>query len=416
MRKLPIVALSAAVALLAVAAALAMTPAPVTAPATAATPAAAPPAPLAPPTPPPPPPPQQERRGWLGVVVSSDDEQEGKGARIEDVEEDSPADAAGLKRGDRILEIDGKSVDDAYDVRHAIGRMNPGDSIRILIDRDGDEKTLTATLADRPGRRAPRAFMWHQGDEGDDEGTPPGDHPGHHAEFFSFGGSRTWLGVDVQPMSEELRSYFKAPRDMGVLVNKVMEDTPAERAGLKAGDVIIGVDGKDVSDQGDISRALSSRDAGDEVGLKIMRDGSERTLQVKLEERPGWKSRRGAFVVPKDIIVNLEDLGDFEDLKELKGLEGLKGLKSLEGLKDLKGLKGLEVIHLDDEQKEALRESVRSAMEEAHRAMEAAHEQMERAMELRHDEIQKRMDEHRDRRERLRIKDVISTSDSSYDI
>jgi membrane-associated protease RseP (regulator of RpoE activity) len=415
MRKLPIVALSAAVALLAVAASLAMTPAPVAVPVAAATPtpAAAPPAP-----PPPPQPPHQQRGAWLGVVVSSDDEQEGKGARIEDVEEDSPADAAGLRRGDRILEIDGKSVDDAYDVRHGIGRMNPGDSIRILIDRDGDEKTLTATLADRPGRRAPRAFMWHQGDEGDDEGNPPGDHPGHHAEFFSFGGSRTWLGVDVQPMSEELRSYFKAPRDMGVLVNKVMDGTPAERAGLKAGDVIIGVDGKDVSDQGDISRALSSRDAGDEVGLKIMRDGSERTLQVKLEERPEWKSRRGALVLPKDMIVNLdlEDLGDLEDLKELKGLEELKGLKGLVGLKDLKALKGLEVIHLDDDQKEAVRESVRSAIDEAHRAMEAAHEEMERAMELRHDEIQKRMDYHRDRRERLRIKEVISTSDSSYDI
>jgi len=403
MRKLPIVALSAALALLAMAAALAMTPAPVAAPVAAATPTPA----AAPPAPPPPPPPHEERRGWLGVVVSSDDEQEGKGARIEDVEEDSPADEAGLKRGDRILEIDGKSVEDAYDVRHAIGRMNPGDSIRILIGRDGDEKTLTATLADRPGRRAPRAFMWHQGEEGDHPGDHEGDHPGHHAEFFSFGGSRTWLGVDVQPMSEDLRSYFKAPRDMGVLVNKVMDDTPAERAGLKAGDVIIGVDGKDVSDQGDISRALSGREAGDEVGLKILRDGTERTLQVKLEERPGWKSRRGAIVLPKDMIVNLdlEDLGDLEDLKELKGLEGLKGLKGLEGLKGLKSLEGLEVIHLDDDQKEAVRESVRSAIEEAHRAMEAAH-----------DEIQKRMDEHRDRRERLRIKDVISTSDSSYDI
>jgi membrane-associated protease RseP (regulator of RpoE activity) len=270
--------------------------------------------------------------------------------------------------------------------------------------------------------------MWRHGDEGDEEGDHPGDHegdrPGPHAEFFSFGGSRTWLGVDVQPMSEELRSYFKAPGELGVLVNKVMDGTPAERAGLKAGDVIIGVDGKDVSDQGDISRALRGREAGDEVGLKIIRDGSERTLQVKLEERPGWKSRRGAFVIPKDMIVNLDagdlgdlgDLEDLEDLKELKGLEGLKGLKGLEGLKELKALKGLEVIHLNEEQQEAVRESVRGAMEEARRAMEAAHEQMERAMELRHEEMQRRIDEHRDRRERLRIKDVISTSDSSYDI
>jgi len=409
MRKLPIVALSAAVALLAVAAALAVTPAPVAAPVAAATltPAAAPPTPPAAPTPPPPP--HRERRAWLGVVVSSDDEEEGKGVRIEDVEEDSPADEAGLKSGDRILEIDGKSIDDAYDVRHAIGRMSPGDSLRIRIDRDGDEKTMSATLGDRPGRLAPRAFIWRHGDEGDEEGDHPGHRPGGHGQFYTFGGSRTWLGVDVQPMSEELRSYFKAPRDMGVLVNKVMEDTPAERAGLKAGDVIIGVDGKDVSEQGDISRALRDREAGDEVGLKILRDGSEQTLQVKLEERPGWKSRRGAFVLPKDMIGHLDlgDLGDLGDLKALKGLEGLKGLKSLEGL---------EVIELDDEQKEAVRESVRSAMEEAHRAMEAAQEEIKRAMELRHEEIQRRMDEHRDQRDRQRIRSVISTSDSSYDI
>src|SRR5688572_28068188 len=80
----------------------------------------------------------------------------------------------------------------------------------------------------------------------------PHDRPFEPGEMFTFftdkhpGGAR--LGVKVQEMSEELRDYFGAPDDAGVLVNSVVKDSPAEKAGIKPGDVITEVDGKKVED------------------------------------------------------------------------------------------------------------------------------------------------------------------------
>ena len=133
------------------------------------------------------------------------------------------------------MEINGHKVEEAGDVVEEIRSLDPGDTVKLRVERDGDERTVTATLEGRPGPapfarhfRTPRPFVWHHGD---------GD-----ADVFVGGPSATSWGRDP---SDERRSagYFKAPRDSGLLVNRIVEDSPADKAGLKAGDVIVSVAG-----------------------------------------------------------------------------------------------------------------------------------------------------------------------------
>jgi hypothetical protein len=162
-----------------------------------------------------------------------------------------------------------------------------------------------------------------------------------------FGMSRTYLGVRVQGMTEELRAYFKAPRGRGVLISRVEEDTPAGKAGLRAGDVIIAVDGKGIAAQGDIGSALSDREPGDTVAVKIVRDGVEKTIDVEVAERPEHK-RHGSMFMPTPRPHHEQGWNDEEDDQD-----------------------NLEIEDLDDAPDDGRMQmqQYRRALEEAHRAM-----------------------------------------------
>ena len=308
-------------------------------------PLAAPPAPPAPPEPPDSPAPRAYRMrhhqedgeeatesAWLGVTLSEIDEE---GTRVASVADDSPASEAGLEEGDRIVGIEGKKVISSRDVVRAVRAASPGDKVSIRILRDGDEKTLTATLAGRKIRERHEFRFVTPGGEDFDIPEMHGMHdtpgaPGHHMRFIT-GPSRTWLGVELHPMSPELREALKGPSDRGLLINRVVEGSPAQAAGLQAGDIIIAVAGKGVEEIGDIGQALRDRDAGDSVEVKVVRNGSERTLDVKLDERPAPARGRRGYYLPSG---------------------------------------------LDDEERIVIEKSVREAMETAHKAMREANEQL----------------------------------------
>jgi membrane-associated protease RseP (regulator of RpoE activity) len=225
---------------------------------------------------------RSRKRGWLGIFLSEDDD----GVHITGVREGSPAEKAGLREGDKIVEVDNKPVEDDSDIRRIIRNLEPGDSVQVEVMRDGKRKTVNATLGE-----AKDVFL--------NEGLFPGwDYAFDGRQFRMPGMSRTYLGVHVQGLTEELRAYFKAPRGRGVLVSRVEEDTPAGKAGLRAGDVIIAVDGKGIRARGDIGSALMDREPGDTVAVKIVRDGVEKTIDVEVAERPTPKPRRGYFTPP----------------------------------------------------------------------------------------------------------------------
>ena len=101
---------------------------------------------------------------------------------------------------------------------------------------------------------------------------------------FGFRSLRPRLGVEIRDLNPDLGSYFDVPDGKGVLVTRVHQDTPGARAGLKAGDVILEVDGKKVEDEAELRHRLARHEKG-AAGITVMRKSQRQTLTAQLGER-----------------------------------------------------------------------------------------------------------------------------------
>lgn len=158
---------------------------------------------------------------------------------------------------------------------------------------------------DCEGEDCPAAGAMHEmvfvGEDGEVHalGDGPGMHwiaGGHHGMLH--GGKGGYLGVMLTPMTPELRLHQGAPEAAGVLVSKVVEESPAWRAGVQVGDVISAVDGEAVASPHDLMHALRGRKSGETVTLEVWRNGTVQTLTAAVEERashPGPIAHRIAF-------------------------------------------------------------------------------------------------------------------------
>ncbi|HUR81722.1 MAG TPA: PDZ domain-containing protein [Thermoanaerobaculia bacterium] len=98
-------------------------------------------------------------------------------------------------------------------------------------------------------------------------------------------GSRAFLGVSLMNLSPDLREHFGAPKDAGVMVESVADDSPAEKAGLRVGDIVLSVDGKDVKSSVDLRLALKDKKEGDSVRIDYLRGKSRQTVVASVKER-----------------------------------------------------------------------------------------------------------------------------------
>ncbi len=117
-------------------------------------------------------------------------------------------------------------------------------------------------------------------------------HRGHHGHHGHHGMKGGFLGVQMTELSSELRAHFGVPEDAGVMVSKVVDDSPASGAGVQVGDVISAVDGEAVSSGGALAKAIGGREDGEAVTLEVWRDGQVETLTATLEEREGHHRAR----------------------------------------------------------------------------------------------------------------------------
>jgi serine protease Do len=258
----------------------------------------------------------------LGVVledVGKDDLgrlklSEEKGALVKEVRDDSPAQKAGLEPGDVILEYQGQAVWSAAQLSRFVRETPPGRTVSLEVSRDGSNRTLRATLAegrsarpfDRLGDlgldlpelpmtpeapqapRPPRAPRAPQLRDLRDFGFDGKDGEAHARLFRDFfpDAQPAKLGIQYEELSDQLAGYFKV--DAGVLVSSVEDSGPAAKAGVKAGDVIVKVDGKAVRDGSDLRSAISDLDPGKETTLSVQRDGRPLDLKVTV----GGRARR----------------------------------------------------------------------------------------------------------------------------
>ena len=164
--------------------------------------------------------------------------------------------------------------------------------------------------------------------------APKPPHP--RAWVYQMGGWPGRLGAQIADMTEDLRKYFGAPTDSGVLVTHVDADQPAAKAGLKVGDVIIEVAGQKVEDPSDLIDAVADKDAGAQVKLLVVRERRTTTLTATLDKKPkdAWEMKLGKLDkmhLPHEVFAFGEG-GDMEKLrKQLELLE--KRLEKLESQK-----------------------------------------------------------------------------------
>ena len=250
------------------------------------------------------------RGAQIGVSVEDLNDQEVKangqgGVLIRDVDQNSPASKAGLREGDIVVDVDGERVRSAIQFSRLIRETPGGRTVKLGIMRDGKRQSLDVVpqsgsdafgqslreleprlreleprfreLEPRFRELEPRLREFHF----------DGPRDFNFDWFTLLTNPRGRLGVQLNELTPQLAEYFGV-KDGGVLVTSVTKDSPAEKAGLKAGDVITSINGDRVRTSDDVVDEL--RDKEGEISVGVVRDKKESTLKATLESET---ARRG---------------------------------------------------------------------------------------------------------------------------
>lgn len=239
--------------------------------------------------------PKMPGSSFVGVMVQEIDSSRAKslklpeeaGVEVTRVEPDSPAEKAGLKVGDVVREYNGQRVEGMEQFSRLVRETPPGREVKLEIYRNGAPQAIALQVG---ARHAPQSFdVQHLQDQLRQLQTNFPDLP---RSFMTWRNST--VGIDAESLDGQLAQYFGVKE--GVLVRSVMTGSAAERAGMKAGDVIVRVDENHVATPSDMSMRLRSHH-GATAAIVVMRDHHEMTLSVKLDEDDrargyfGWRGR-----------------------------------------------------------------------------------------------------------------------------
>jgi serine protease Do len=239
----------------------------------------------------------EEGPSWLGVEtheVTPENAKELKlpaerGVVVAGVTEDSPAATAGLKEKDVITEVNGQRVEGAAQFRRIIHEIPAGRTAQLTVWRDGRAQTVGATLGKAEERHnawmgaTPGAFAFRMPDVQTIPDMPSIDLGDEMAAVLP--GGRPRLGIDAEDIGGQLGSFFGAPDGEGILVRNVNSGSAAEKAGLKAGDVITSFNGERVRSLGDLRQKLAAQNEAKTAKIGVLRNKNEVTLSVELPAR-----------------------------------------------------------------------------------------------------------------------------------
>jgi serine protease Do len=243
-------------------------------------------------------------QGYLGVEASdiSEDQmgalklKEARGAEIISLDHDGPACKAGMRMHDVILQMNGQVIEGQEQLKRLLRDQPVGRTVSFLISRDGQTQTMTMQMADR---RTVGLQAWEQ-----HYSVPaPGDGPSGSVGGNSFMGrstsagttaipkghrevlamnmilSSSYTGAQLEVMGPQLAGYFGSEGGSGLLVRSVDSNSPAEEAGLKAGDVVVKVNSIAVSSGTDWTKTVHDN-KGRPVPVVVIRDKQEQTLTL----------------------------------------------------------------------------------------------------------------------------------------
>jgi len=195
-------------------------------------------------------------RGWLGVSIQDLDEGMAKALKLEDrngaiisqVIKDSPAEEAGMKEQDVIIQVDGEKVNDSSNLKNLISSGRPNDKTKLIVIRDGDEKNLIVTLGTRPNEKDLTAT------------------------YSSGVKSFDLLGLRVETYETEdgVLSMVKE----GVKVLEIKPGSPADYENIHQGDIIVEIGKNTIADENNYNSALEDYSLGDTIMFRILRGNS----------------------------------------------------------------------------------------------------------------------------------------------
>ena len=195
--------------------------------------------------------------GYMGIGISDVTPDEAKffnvktatGAVVSQVEPDSPAAKAGLKTGDVITELNGKTVNDAGELQVEVGQKQPGTKVDLTVMRDGKSMQFPVTLEAMGAR-----------DKGSEAASAKGEKP-------------RW-GIGLADLTPEVRQQVEASNDVhGALVERVTPGSSADNAGLRSGDIITEVNRQPVHSAADVQKELSSVPKGEDALVLVWSNG-----------------------------------------------------------------------------------------------------------------------------------------------
>ncbi len=220
--------------------------------------------------------------GYLGLALSDIDAdrasvlklREDRGVEVLNVEEDSPADKSGIRPGDVLLAYNGEKILGVQQLGRLVRETPPGRKVSVEYWRDGKTGNLslvTGSLADHNAFMSPGIASIH------------GVAVFNRLEFDVPNPVLLWrsslLGVECEAVDSQLAEYFGVKR--GVLVRFVLDDSPAQKAGFKAGDVLTAVGGRPVATPRDVTASLRMDRHGERtISVAITRNRKQLTLHV----------------------------------------------------------------------------------------------------------------------------------------
>lgn len=249
------------------------------------------------------------RGAQLGVSVrdlDADQAQGQSGAVVEDVRAGSAAEKAGIKKGDVITAFDGENVRGVRHLTRLVSETPDGRTVNASVMRDGKRVEVTVTPDAGSLASLERNFdvlvppmRFEKRPHGDDDlaWAMPGGRGGawmfkgaRPGEVFGFKSEKGRLGIKIQALDGQLAEYFGT--STGVLVNSVEAESPAAKAGLKAGDVVTAINGKSVTEPSELIDVVRGVEDGATLTLSYTRDKKAHSATATLDKAPAAEQQR----------------------------------------------------------------------------------------------------------------------------
>ena len=229
-------------------------------------------------------------RAYLGVDIRDITQdrvaalklKEERGVEVTMVDQDAPAGKAGIKEHDVILDFNGAPVESEEQLRRMIRETPVGRTVSLGISRDGNPMKISLQLAQHD-----KVVLGNHIEIPPIPPLPDMDMANRIdvPNIMVVRSLSSTLGVQTENLGQQLGDYFGVKNGEGVLVRSVEKGSPAEKAGMKAGDVIVRVADEKLSDRADLSRVMRKHREGGKVSLGIVRDKHEQTVTVDLPQR-----------------------------------------------------------------------------------------------------------------------------------